>query len=63
MLLIVLLGWLYVVLMLAVAQHSVLASLSILFFLGVLPTFFVARMTRRKLRRQREKAREARDEA
>ena len=42
MLLIVLLGWLYVVLMLAVAQHSVLASLSTLFFLGCCPPFCCA---------------------
>jgi len=54
----VLIGWLYVVLMLAVAQNSLWATFSILFFLGFLPTLFIARMTRRKLRKRQELAQE-----
>ena len=54
----VLIGWLYVILMLAVAQNSLWATFSILFFLGFLPTLFIARMTRRKLRKRQELARE-----
>ncbi|OHX10731.1 hypothetical protein [Chromobacterium sphagni] len=51
-LIIVLIGWLYVVLMLAVAQRSVPAGLAIGFFLGVLPTWFVAWVVRNRLRRR-----------
>ncbi|WP_255497551.1 hypothetical protein [Aquitalea sp. LB_tupeE] len=54
----VLIGWLYVVLMLAVAQNSLWATFSILFFLGFLPTLFIARMTRRRLRKRQELAQE-----
>ncbi len=54
----VLIGWLYVVLMLAVAQNSLWAAFSILFFLGFLPTLFIARMTRRRLLKRQELARE-----
>lgn len=54
----VLIGWLYVILMLAVAQNSLWATFSILFFLGFLPTLFIARMTRRKLRKRQQLARE-----
>ncbi|WP_233163941.1 MULTISPECIES: ATP synthase subunit I [Chromobacterium] len=53
MMLIVLMAWLYVVLMLAVAQDSVAAGLAVGFLLGVLPTWFVAWVVRNKLRRRR----------
>ncbi len=54
----ILMGWLYVVLMLAAAQNSWAATAAILFFLGFLPTFFVAHLTRSRLRRRRERAME-----
>ncbi|MDF0606242.1 hypothetical protein HZU77_011355 [Neisseriaceae bacterium TC5R-5] len=53
--LIVLMGWLYVVLMFAVAQNTLLATLSILFFLGFLPTCYLARRARRQLQRRRDR--------
>ena len=52
-LIIVLMGWLYVVLMLALTQGSVAGGLAVAFFLGLLPTWFVAWVTRNKLRRRR----------
>lgn len=49
----VLIGWLYVVLMLAVAQESAIRSGIIVFFLGVLPTWLILWIVRRRhLRKQ-----------
>lgn len=49
----ILIGWLYVVLMLAVAQDSLVRSGIIVFFLGVLPTWLILWIVRRRhLRRQ-----------
>ncbi|WP_261173253.1 hypothetical protein [Chromobacterium amazonense] len=53
MTLIVLMAWLYVVLMLSVGQSSIVGGAAVFFFLGVLPTWFVAWVTRSKLRRRR----------
>lgn len=50
----ILIGWLYVVLMLAVAQDSIVRALVILFFLGFLPTFLLAQLARRRQRRREE---------
>ncbi|KUM01881.1 hypothetical protein KIF53_09830 [Chromobacterium subtsugae] len=58
-LIIVLMGWLYVVLMLALTQGSVAGGLAVAFFLGVLPTWFVAWATRNKLRRRRAAEKDA----
>lgn len=49
----ILIGWLYVVLMLAVAQDSLVRTGIIVFFLGVLPTWLILWIVhRRHLRRQ-----------
>jgi hypothetical protein len=49
----ILIGWLYVVLMLAVAQDSLVRTGIIVFFLGVLPTWLILWIVRRRhLRRQ-----------
>lgn len=49
----ILIGWLYVVLMLAVAQDSLVRSGIIVFFLGVLPTWLILWIVRRRhLRRK-----------
>ena len=50
----ILIGWLYVVLMLAVAQDSLVRTGIIVFFLGVLPTWLILWIVRRRhLRRQK----------
>jgi len=49
----ILIGWLYVVLMLAVAQDCLVRTGIIVFFLGVLPTWLILWIVRRRhLRRQ-----------
>ncbi|AXE31683.1 hypothetical protein DK842_18305 [Chromobacterium phragmitis] len=53
-LIIVLMGWLYAVLMLAVGQRSVAAGAAVFFFLGALPVWFVAWVVRNRLRRRRQ---------
>ncbi len=49
----ILIGWLYVVLMLAVAQDSVVRSGIIVFFLGVLPTWLILWIVRRRQLRRK----------
>ncbi|MFC3533158.1 hypothetical protein ACFOLG_13315 [Vogesella facilis] len=51
----VLIGWLYFVLMLAVGQNSVVQSLMVLLLLGFLPTWLLLWI---KLRRHRQRIRE-----
>ncbi|WP_133682447.1 hypothetical protein [Paludibacterium purpuratum] len=48
--LIVLLAWLYVVVLFAVAQSSVASALSVLVFLGALPIWLMGRVLRRRRR-------------
>lgn len=50
----VVIGWLYVVLMLAVVQDSVVRAGIIMFFLGFLPTLIALRLRRRRIRRKRD---------
>ncbi len=59
----ILIGWLYVVLMMAVAQSSVVKGLSVAFFLGFLPSLLFLRVLRRKLAKRREIMEEKRREA
>lgn len=59
----VLIGWLYVVLMFAVAQESLIRSGFVLFFLGVLPTWLLMWLTVRRRRLKAQLAREAEEEA
>ncbi|WP_088967377.1 hypothetical protein [Vogesella sp. LIG4] len=48
----VLIGWLYFVLMLAVGQNSIVQSVLVLLFLGVLPTWLWLWIAGRKRRRR-----------
>ncbi|GGY25637.1 hypothetical protein [Paludibacterium paludis] len=59
----ILIGWLYVVLMIAAAQDSVAKGLSVAFFLGFLPSWLFLRLIRRKLEQRRRVREESRREA
>ncbi|RXZ42090.1 hypothetical protein [Crenobacter cavernae] len=58
----ILIGWLYVVLMFAVAQDSLVRSGFVLFFLGVLPTWLTVWLVHRRRRLNEALAREAEEE-
>ena len=58
----VLIGWLYFVLMLAVGQNSAVQSLLVVVLLGFLPTWLVVWIAGRK-RRQRERDAQEQDGA
>lgn len=53
---IVAMGWLYVVALYAAAQNSVGAGLAVLLFLGLLPLALLGRVLRRRRRLLRERA-------
>ncbi|TCW30801.1 hypothetical protein [Gulbenkiania mobilis] len=50
----VLIGWLYVVLMFAVAQETLVRGMLVLFFLGLLPVLFLGWLGRSRRRRNEE---------
>ncbi|MBI3146217.1 MAG: hypothetical protein HYZ18_13385 [Pseudogulbenkiania sp.] len=50
----ILIGWLYVVLMMAVVQESLMRMAFIVVFLGVGPSLLFARLVRRRLRKKQE---------
>lgn len=52
----ILIGWLYVVLMMAVVQESLTRMAFIVVFLGVFPSLLFARLVRRQLRKKKELA-------
>jgi len=60
--LVVVMGWLYVIVVFAVAQDSTVAMVSVLFFLGVLPVALLGWLLRRRRRMFLAKA-SARDDA
>lgn len=51
---VVLIGWLYVVLMFAVAQETLVRGMLVLFFLGLLPVLFLGWLGRSRRRRRNE---------
>lgn len=59
----ILIGWLYVVLMMAVVQDSPIRMVFIIVFLAVLPGLLFTRLVRRRLRKKKELADAENDES
>ncbi|WP_024303107.1 hypothetical protein [Pseudogulbenkiania sp. MAI-1] len=59
----ILIGWLYVVLMMAVVQESPIRMAFIIVFLAVLPSLLFTRLVRRRLRKKKELAVVVNDES
>lgn len=58
--LVVWIGWIYVVLMIAVGQDSLVRSGLVLFFFGVLPSLLLFRIIRRRQRLRADPDRQSR---
>ena len=59
---IVAIGWLYVALMMAITEHSIVAGVATFLFYGIAPVALVLYIMGTPARRQRRKAEEARAE-
>lgn len=61
MIVIILMGWLYVILLLALTQASVSAGISLALFLGICPVLFMGWVLRRRRRMRLEHEETERD--